>query len=93
MTYSEELLIEIEMYASRMMHASEISFLLSVDERTLVDDINTVGHPARIAFFRGLTATAKKIRENIIDTAIAGSPYSIAECQRLIMAQLSEVTL
>lgn len=76
-----------------MMTPLEISFLLDIDEVTLKDDINTIGHPARRAFFRGVALTAHELRENIRDAAIAGSPYSIAECQKQILNMLSDVTI
>ncbi|KXB86064.1 hypothetical protein HMPREF3034_00012 [Prevotella sp. DNF00663] len=76
-----------------MMTPKEISFLLNVDEIILTDDINTIGHPARKAFFNGVSTSALQLRENIREAAIAGSPFSIAECQKLIMNQLSEVNV
>jgi hypothetical protein len=75
------------------MTPTEISHLLDLDEMSLKDDINTLGHPVRRAFFRGMATTANQLRNNIRDAAIAGSPYSITECQRQILNMLSEVTL
>lgn len=72
------------------MTPSEISFLLDIDETILVDDINSIGNPARRAFFKGMASTANDIRKCIRDLADAGSPFSIAECQRLITRQLAE---
>lgn len=51
MDYSKELLQKIEEEARRMMTPAEISALLGIDETELTDDINTLGHPARSAFF------------------------------------------
>jgi NADH/NAD ratio-sensing transcriptional regulator Rex len=93
MDYSIDLLKEIEKKAKEMMTPTEISFLLDIDETTLKDDINTIGHPARKAFFHGVATTAHEIRENIRDAAMAGSPYSIAECQKQILTMLSDVTI
>ena len=75
------------------MTPSEISFILGVEEITLVDDINTIGNPARSAFFRGMASTANEIRKGIRDLADAGSPFSIAECQRLITRQMADIKL
>lgn len=55
-------------------------------------DIATVGCPARAAYVRGASATALELRRTLHDTALAGSPYSIQECQRLLAAALSAVT-
>lgn len=63
-----------------------------IDERVLCDDIATVGCPARAAYVRGASATALELRRTLHDTALAGSPYSIQECQRLLAVALSAVT-
>ena len=72
---------------------SEISALLGIDETELTDDINTLGHPARSAFFHGVAITAREIREDIRDAARAGSPFSVSECLSMIERQLSSVTM
>lgn len=76
-----------------MMTPSEISALLGIDESEFIDDINTMGHPARIAFFHGVATTAREIREDIRDAARAGSPFSVSECLSLMERQLSSVTM
>lgn len=86
MNYSNDFLDKLEEMATNMMTPSEASFLLGVDEVTLKDDINTIGHPARMAYMRGLSQTALDMRKDIRTAAMAGSPYSIAECQRLIIS-------
>lgn len=93
MDYSKELLQKIEEEARHMMTPSEISSLLDIDETELKDNINTLGHPARIAFFHGVATTAREIREDIRDAARAGSPFSVSECLSLIEKQLSGVTV
>lgn len=93
MDYSTDLLKEIEKNAMGMMTPREISFLLDIDEIQFIDDINTRGNPARKAFFRGVTKTAMELRENIIDAAMAGSPFSISECQKQLMQMLAEITV
>lgn len=75
------------------MSPMEIAFLVGVNEVSLQDDILTVGHPARQAYYRGVASTAHELRGNIRDAAMAGSPYSIAECQKLIMERLTDVIL
>lgn len=91
MDYSKELLKRIEEEAGRMMNPTEISALLDIDEAELIDDINTLGHPARNAFFHGVAATAREIREYIRDAARAGSPFSVSECLHQIERQLAAV--
>lgn len=93
MDYSIDLLKKIETEASEMMTPTEIAFLLDIDELSLKDDINTIGHPARKSFFIGVVRTAQELRKNIREAAVAGSPYSISECQKQIINILSEVTI
>lgn len=93
MDYSTDLLRDIRTKASELMSPMEISYLLDIDEMQLADDIATPGHPARRAYYGGLAATANEMRRNVIDTASAGSPAAIAECQRRIMTLLSDVAL
>jgi hypothetical protein len=92
MDYSTDLLSEIEAHAKEMMTPPEISALLGIDERQLSDDINTVGHPARTAYLKGVSATALELRRTLHDTALAGSPYAVQECQRLLSIAQSAVS-
>lgn len=92
MDYSNDLLTKIENYAREMMTPTEISALWGIDERELCDDIATVGNPARTAYVRGTSTTALGLRRTLHDTALAGSPSSIQECQRLLAVALSAVT-
>ena len=74
------------------MTPPEISALLGIDERQLSDDINTVGHPARTSYLKGVSATALELRRTLHDTALAGSPYAVQECQRLLSVAQSAVS-
>lgn len=74
-----------------MMTPAEIASLLGLDESELIDDINTMGHPARRAFYHGVALTARELREDIRDTARAGSPFSVSECLHFIERQLAAV--
>lgn len=76
-----------------MMTPTEISSLLGIDESELIDDINTIGHPARLAFYHGVARTAREIREDIRDAARAGSPFSVSECLHFIERQLAYVNI
>lgn len=91
MVYLSDALNEIERMGKNLMMPSEISALMGWDEMEFQDDINTLGNPARVAYNKGLATTARDIRAGIIDAANAGSPYSIAECHRLILRALSEI--
>lgn len=73
------------------MMPAEIAALMGWDEMEFQDDVNTIGNPARAAYSKGMASTVRSLRAGIIDAANAGSPYSIAECQRLILRALSEM--
>lgn len=44
-----------------------VSFRLGIDEVQLHDDINTLGHPARRAYYMGLDETDKELRQQQLD--------------------------
>ena len=75
------------------MTPSMISFRLGIDEVAFTDDVNTVGHPARRAYYRGLEATDREVRQQLIDLMRAGSPSAVADCQRRIERCLSEISV
>ena len=66
------------------MTPSMVSFRLGIDEVQLHDDINTLGHPARRAYYSGLEETDKELRQQQLDLMRAGSPSAIADCQQRI---------
>lgn len=75
------------------MTPSQVSFRLDIDEVQFLDDIHTVGNPARRAFFLGLQSTDNELRQQIIDLMHAGSPAAIADCQQRIERVLNEITI
>lgn len=93
MVYSTNLLKEIELMASQMTPAVEIGILLGIDENTFVDDINSPGSPARIAYLRGYATTARKLRQNNLELAEAGSTSADEACRNYISKMLYNVNL
>lgn len=75
------------------MTPSMVSFHLGIDEVLLLDDINTLGHPARRAYYSGLEETDKELRQQQLDLMRAGSPSAIADCQQRIERILNEITV
>ncbi|MBQ6203621.1 MAG: hypothetical protein IJK46_05950 [Prevotella sp.] len=57
------------------------------------DDINTLGHPARRAYYMGLDETDKELRQQQLDLMRAGSPTAIADCQQRIERVLNEIAV
>lgn len=74
MDYSTETLTEIRNLANKLTPITEISVLLGLNEAFLRDDIATVGHPARQAFYEGMASQALEIRKRTLELAAAGSP-------------------
>ena len=70
-----------------------MSFRLDIDEVQFLDDIHTVDHPARRAFYKGLQSTDNELRQQIIFLMRAGSPSAIADCQPRIERILNEITV
>ena len=75
------------------MTPSMVSFRLGIDEMQLLDDIHTVGHPARRAYYNGLEQTDRELRQSLIELMRAGSPSAIADCQQRIERCLAEITV
>ena len=75
------------------MTPSMVSFRLGIDEVLLHDDINTLGHPARRAYYTGLEETDRELRQQQLDLMRAGSPSAVADCQQRIERCLSEITI
>lgn len=75
------------------MTPSMVSIHLDIDEVLFLDDIHTIGHPARRAYFKGMQATDDELRQQIIDLMHAGSPTAIADCQQRIERCLNEITI
>ncbi len=75
------------------MTPSAVSFRLGIDEVLLHDDINTLGHPARRAYYMGLEETDAELRQQLLDLMHAGSPSAIADCQQRIERCLAEISV
>jgi hypothetical protein len=75
------------------MTPSQVSFRLDIDEVQLLDDINTIGNPARRAYYKGLDATDSEVRQQLLDLMRVGSPSAIADCQQRIERCLNEITI
>lgn len=75
------------------MTPSAVAFRLGIDEVQLHDDISTLGHPARRAYYMGLEQTDAELRQQLLDLMHAGSPSAIADCQQRIERILTEITI
>ena len=75
------------------MTPSMVSFRLDIDEVRFHDDINTLGHPARRAYYSGLEETDRELRQQQLDLMRVGSPSAIADCQQRIERILNEITV
>ena len=75
------------------MTPSMVSIRLDIDEVQLHDDISTLGHPARRAYYAGLEETDRELRQQLLDLMRAGSPTALADCQQRIERCLNEITV
>lgn len=91
MDYSKDLLEKIQEFARKLTPISEMGALLDLDERILKDDINTIGNPARAAFYKGYAETALKARERNLDLAEAGSPSAEDAIEHYISRMMNEL--
>jgi hypothetical protein len=93
MDYSSDLLTKIQDLSSHLTPPVEISALLDVDEKELLDDLNTPGHPARRAFMKGYSETALKLRKQNLDLVDAGSPAADEACRGYLKRMIRDIDL
>lgn len=81
MDYTQEQLKKIEQLAAMLTPVSEISVLLELKNEDMLSlDIATHGHPARMAYLRGMASTASELREKNLQLARACSPSAMEQC-------------
>ena len=81
MEYTKEQLEKIQEFAAALTPVSEISVLLGLQNEDMLSlDISTHGHPARLAFMRGMAATAHELRDKNLQLARACSPSAMEQC-------------
>lgn len=85
MKYSEEQLQTIEQLASLYMPATEIAISLGVPELELKADINSLDHPARIAYLKGKISQKIEIRKQMAMLARVGSPAALEMSEKALL--------
>lgn len=93
MDYSRDLLTKIQELAGHLTPLQEISALLELNETELRTDINTMGHPARVAFMKGYAETALKLRKQNLDLVDAGSPAADEACRGYLKRMIRDIDL
>lgn len=76
------------------MTPSQVSTLLATDEGSeedLRDEIRTRGTAARKAYLKGYLNAVRKTKQDIIDAAMTGSPYSLQKSLDFIEQIFDEV--
>lgn len=76
------------------MTPSQVSTLLATDEGSeedLRDEIRTRGTAARKAYLKGYLSAVRKTKQDIIDAAMTGSPYSLQKSLDFIEQIFDEV--
>lgn len=81
MDYTKEQLKKIEEMASQLTPVNQICVLLGLKSEDMLSlDIATHGHPARMAYLRGMASTASELREKNLQLARACSPSAMEQC-------------
>ena len=91
MDYSTDLLKKIRELAKQLTPASEIAYLIGVDEVAFLDDIITPGNPARREYMTGFAETANEIRKRNLDLAAAGSPAADEALRSYLRRMMTEL--
>ena len=82
MNYSEDILNQIQEFASAFTPISDIALLLDLDCDTLRADIKDYQSKVSIAYRKGKAQSLYTLRRNEIDLAEAGSPQASIAVQR-----------
>ena len=93
MDYSSDLLNRIKDLSSQLTPPVEIAALLDIDEKVLLDDINTIGHPVRMAYIKGYSETAVRMRKQNIELSDAGSPAADDACRGYMRRMTRDIDL
>lgn len=72
------------------MTPNETALYLQIDEIALSDDISTKGKEVRKRYLHGVMTSVYNMREGMLATANAGSPYALTACKELLLKTLSE---
>lgn len=75
------------------MTPTETALLLKLDESSLVDDIASQGTEVRKSYLHGVMMSVYDMREGLLATANAGSPYALSACKELLLKTLSEANI
>lgn len=77
-----------------LMTPSQVSALLATDasgEEELRDEIRTRGTATRKAYVKGYLNAVRKTKQDIIDAAMTGSPYSLQKSLDFIEQIFDEI--
>ena len=93
MDYSSDLLSKIQDLSRDLTPPQEIAALLDIDEKELLDDLNTSGHTARRAFMKGYSETALRLRKQNLELSNAGSPAADEACRGYMKRMIRDIEL
>lgn len=93
MDYSCDLLSKIQELSRDLTPPQEIAALLDIDEKVLLDDLNTPGHSARRAFAKGYSETALRLRKQNLALVDAGSPAADEACRGYLTRMIRDIDI
>ena len=77
MEYSEDILKQIEQYASIYLKISDMAVILGIPAETLRSDIADRATPVSLAYHRGKAASRVKLLHQEMQLAYVGSPLAL----------------
>lgn len=77
MNYSDEMLTQVERFASLYLKISDMAVILGVPSDVLRDDIRDRATPVSQAYRRGKADSKVKIHEQVMTLSFVGSPLAL----------------
>lgn len=85
MQYSEEILEQVEKYASIYLPISDIALILDIPAEVLREDIADRGNPVSRAYLKGKAASKVKLRAQEMKLAMVGSPLALENARKNLL--------
>ena len=85
MNYPEEILLEIEKYASIYLPISDIALIIDVPAEVLREDIADRSSKVSKAYHRGKAASKVKLRAQEMKLAMVGSPLALENARKNLL--------
>jgi len=85
MTYSKEVLEQIEKYASIFLPISDIALILNIPAEQLREDVKNRQNDVSKAYFRGKASSKVKLHMQEMQLAMVGSPLALENAAKNLL--------